>query len=725
MLSRISVIIVIFYSLIIGQGKQLTVDEIYTNSKLYSPMISRVLWFSEGEKFSFMKPEKEKGVMSIFQHDVKTGEEALLVSGADLISPGSDEQITIHNYAWSPNEKFILFTGVLPARSLKTGGTFYIYDIEQKKITIEIDSEEEQVSAQFSPDGNKIGFVRGNNLFIYDITNGKEVQLTFDGSETILNGVFDWVYEEEFSIINAWEWSPDSRHIAYWQLDQSPVPEVMIAKWDSLYFNFHTMRYPKAGAENAFVKIGVVNIDYPKTAWMDIGKEKDIYVSRIKFTADPDVLSIQRLNRLQNQKDFMLADIKTGSTKTILTETSDTWVDPESDDLTFLNDDKHFIWSSDLEGFKHFYFYDMEGNLVNKITSGEWEIDALKAVDEENKTIYYTSSERGSLYRDLYSIKFDGSNKKRITNEAGTHTINAAPKGNYFINSYSNANRLSKIFLIDNDGSSLRTLAEKDTDVLTEYGLAPMEFMQFTTTDGVELNAAMIKPSDFDPSKKYPVLIYNYSGPGSQVVKDAYGSINYLWHQMLAQKGYIIFMLDNRGTGHRGKAFRDVIYKQLGKWEVNDMIEGAKYLSSLDYIDGERIGIWGWSYGGYMSALALMQGAEHFKAAVSVAPVTHWKFYDTIYTERYMQTPQLNPEGYEDGSPLNHVEKIKGKLLLVHGTGDDNVHFQNTVALVTEMIDKNIPFETMFYPERMHGISGGMTRRHLYTMMTKFILDEL
>jgi dipeptidyl-peptidase 4 len=721
---KIFTFILILPLFIFPQQKELTVDEIYGSNALFPPSLPRVEWINNGEQFSFMRMDRESGGMAIHRHDVASGEESIIARYADLVSPVSGENVSVQNYSWFPGTGKILFTGILPARTLKTGGALYIFDLNENKIIHEIDSEEEQINVQVSPDGSKIGFVRGNNLFVYDLNLNRETQLTFDGNENILNGVFDWVYEEEFSIINAWQWSPDSRHIAFWRLDQTNVPEIQIAKWDSLYMNFHSMRYPKAGSDNSLVQIGVVSAQGGNITWIDLGNETDIYISRINFTSDPNILSLQKLNRLQNKKDFLFADIATGKTELILSETSETWVDPETDDLTFLKDNR-FIWSSDYEGYKHLYLYDASGKLINRITSGEWEVEHISTVDEENELIYYVSSERGPIYRDLYVINFNGENKTRLTDFPGNHNVNVSPGGKYFINSYSNVNSLSVIRLYDTGGKEIRVLADKKINIHEEYGLSLVEFLTFTTSDGVTLNASIIRPPDFDPANKYPALIYNYSGPGSQVVRDAWGGPNLLWHQMMAQKGYIIFMLDNRGTGHRGKAFRDLVYKNLGHWETVDMIEGAQYLSSLGYVDPERIGIWGWSYGGYMSALALMKGADHFKAAVSVAPVTHWKFYDTIYTERYMQTPQLNPDGYEESAPLSHVDKLKGKLLLIHGTGDDNVHFQNAVALVNEMIDHNIQFETMFYPERMHGISGGVTRRHLFNLITDFILRNI
>lgn len=717
-------LIVLFQFQSSGQKKVFFVEDIYSKREFYGSSLRSVQWFDDGNKFSFIKYDSTSKSMAIFQYDVLTDEENVLISSNELKIPNSDETITIMNYKWSPNEKYILFTDLLPARDIKSGGTFYIYDLVNKNIIRVIKSEQEQMNAVFSPDGNKLAFVRGNNLYVIDIASGVEKQLTKDGSEEILNGHFDWVYEEEFSIIVGFDWSQDSKSIAFWRLDQTNVPKINIAKWDSLYFNFLEMHYPKAGAKNSIVKIGVVNIEDGNTQWMALGDETDIYIPRIKFTNEPNILSVQRLNRLQNKLEFLLYNVKSGRGDLLFNETDSAWVDI-NDNLYFLRDNKRMIWTSERDGFNHLYFYDLKKKLVSQITKGNWEVNELFSVDEKNELIYFTANERGTIYKDLYSINFNGENLKRITELSGYHSINFSSNNEYFIDVFSNANSLPSTILFKSNGENMKALIAADMSVFQDYGFSQMEFFKFTTSDGVELNVAMIKPVDFDSTKKYPVLFYNYSGPGSQIVQDRWGGINHLWHEILAQRGFIIFMLDNRGTGGRGKAFKNLVYKNLGNWEVNDQIEGAKYLSTISFVDTARIGIWGWSYGGYMSALTLLKGADYFKVAVSVAPVTDWRFYDDIYTERFMSLPELNPEGYNNSSVLNFTDKLKGKLLLIHGTGDDNVHFQNSVALVKKLISENKQFQTMYYPEKDHGIYGGMTRIHLFNMITDFILKNL
>ncbi len=707
----------------VPQKKKFTVEEIFTNRNFYGSSLSQVKWFDGGKKFSFIKFDAETKSIALFEHDLKTGTESKIVSGSELKLEETDKPFMISNYEWLPDNKNILFTGVLPARKIKSGGAFYLYNKETKEFSVLADSEEEQININFSPDGKKAAFVRGNNIFLIDLKTKVETQLTFDGSEVILNGHFDWVYEEEFHIINGIEWSPDSKRIAFWRLDQSNVPEIKIAKWDSLYLNELTMRYPKAGANNSLVKIGVADVQTKKVKWMDIGEETDIYIPRIKFTNNPEVLSIQRLNRLQNKLDLLFADVKTGKSMIVLTDTDPCWIDI-SDDLYFFQNEDKFIWTSEKDGYKHIYLYNNSGKLVKQLTSGKWEVDAVTGIDEENKTVYFTSNAAGIQYLNFQSVSLSGEVKK-ISKENGYHAIMLSADNKYFIERYSTANSLTSTRVYTTNGEIVRELIQSDMTVFDGYELSPVEYFSFNTSDEVELNGSIIKPAEFDESKKYPVLIYNYSGPGSQSVLDRWSGPNGLWHQMLAQHGYIIIAVDTRGTGGRGKDFKNLMYKNLGHWEVNDHVEAVNYLSTLPYVDPERIGIWGWSYGGYVSALALMKAADVFKAAISVAPVIHWKFYDSIYTERFMSLPHLNPEGYENSAVLNYTDKLKGKLLLVHGTSDDNVHFQNSVKLVEKLIAENKQFETMYYPEKDHGIYGGMTRVHLFNMMTNFLLNNL
>lgn len=702
----------------LAQNQEYTVEAVEKLKRIAAKTLEEIKWIESGQKFTSLKTDTLTGSKAVFVYDVKTGVEKVLVGKKDL---NADASFEIENYEWSPNEKYILFTGKLTARTLKTGGTFYIYDLAAKKLSV-LAQGGNQMNALFSPDGYKVAFVRDDDIYVSDVRTLKEKRLTFDGNADILNGHTDWVYEEEFKLINAMEWAPDSKSIAFWRFDQTKVPLLQLAKWDSLHFNFLTYHYPKPGDNNSVIKIGIVNLDDGKTVWADLGKEENIYIPKIRFSKDPSILAVQRLNRLQNKLDLLFVDAKSGISKTVLTETDSCWLEVE-DMPVFLKDGKRFLWLSTREGYSHLYNYDYSGRLINRVTKGEWEIIDYLGIDEKDNKVFYTSSERGPIYKDFYKVNLDGTDKTRISAEAGYHSITLSTGYNYYFDKYSNVNLMPGTALYSIDGKKIKDFIKPDMSVFDEYGFNKTEFIKFKTSDGAELNASIMKPANFDTSKKYPVLMYNYSGPGSQSVLDQWSRET--WHQLLAQKGYIIFILDCRGTGGRGKAFRNMAYKQLGTWEPNDHMEGAEYLSSLGYIDASRIGIWGWSYGGYASAMTLLKGAEYFKAAISVAPVTDWRFYDDIYTERYMSLPKLNESGYENASVMKYADNLKGKFLLVHGTADDNVHFQNSVKLVETLIAENKQFQTMYYPEKEHSIYGGFTRRHLYRMMTEFILNNL
>lgn len=721
-------LIIVSFSQIFAQNtlKKFTLEEIWGSPKFSTQSLRMVRWIEGGNKFTYLETDFQRRTTNIMVYDIKSKSKTVLLSSEELKTSNESAKFQIMNYDFSPDERYILFTGILPARGIKSGGNIYLYDRQTKEF-FQVETNGNVINVKFSPDSKKLGYVKNDNLFIYDISNRTEKQLTFDGNGIVINGHFDWVYEEEFSIIDGWLFSPDGKQIAFWQLDQSLVPEIELQQFDSLYFNSIKMRYPKAGSPNSIVKIGVINLEDGNIKFMDIGNETDIYIPRIYFTQRDNELAIIRLNRLQNKLELLLAHTKSGTSKVIYTDSDSCWVDVENTDIIFLKDKKHFLITSERSGYNHIYLHDYTGKLIRQITQGKWEVDKLIDIDEKNQFIYFTSGYGNPLVRNLYRIKLNGKNLIRITNLEGWNFVNFSTNLSYLIVTNSSVKSISKVYLMDLSGKILDTLVDNKNleKNLSEYNFSKPEFLTFTTSDGETLNAMMIKPPDFDPNKKYPVLFYNYSGPGSQIVRDIWGGAQYLWHQMLAQEGYIIFMIDNRGTGGRGKAFKNIVYRNLGHWEVNDLKEAVMFLQTLPYVDGERIGIWGWSYGGYISALAILEANEFFKTAISVAPVTHWKFYDTIYTERYMSTPDLNPEGYEKSAVTNKADKLKGKLLLIHGTADDNVHFQNTVVLVDELIKANKQFQVMFYPGKDHGIAGGRTRLQLFTLITNFIKQNL
>ncbi|MDX5438321.1 MAG: S9 family peptidase, partial [Pontibacter sp.] len=469
------------------------------------------------------------------------------------------------------------------------------------------------------------------------------------------------------------------------------------------------------------------DVNSGKTVKMDTGNEADVYIPRIKWTNNPNLLSIQKMNRLQNTLEILHANATTGKSDVVVKETDKAYIDI-TDDLTYLKDGKNFIHSSEKDGFNHLYLYNMKGKLVSQITNGNWEVSSYVGFDEKNDRLNYMSTEVSPLQRHLYSISSKGKKKQRMTDQEGTHRVNMSNDFKYYLDYYSAANTVPTVSLhTAKDGKLIKVLEDNTglKNTLAQYDLAKQEFFTMNTAEGTKLNGWMIKPTDFDPNKKYPVLMFVYGGPGSQTVTDSWGGTNYLWYQVLADKGLIVVSVDNRGTGARGAEFKKLTYANLGKYEIEDQIEAAKWLGNQSYVDKNRIGIWGHSFGGYMTLLGLTKGEGVFRAGISVAPVTNWRFYDSIYTERYLKTPQENAAGYDENSPLFFADKLQGDLLLIHGTGDDNVHFQNAVAMQDALISANKQFESFYYPNRNHGVGGGVTSIHRFKMMTNFLERKL
>ena len=589
--------------------------------------------------------------------------------------------------------------------------------------------------ATFSPDGTKVAFVRQNNLFYTDLTSGSETQITSDGKfNYIINGAPDWVYEEEFEYNKAFEWSPDGQYLAWVRFDESLVPQFSMTMFqgqepaldqNKIYPGVTTFKYPKAGEPNSVVSVHTYNLASAREKTMDIGTETDLYIPRIRFTQDPNQLVIFRLNRLQNKLELLTASVSTGKTQVLLTETNKFYLDENYfDDIKFLDDKLHFTMRSERDGYAHIYLYDMQGKMVTQVTKGNFDVTALNGCDVKNQFIYYTSAEPTPYQREVYSIKWDGTGKKKLSVNTGANTAKFSEGFRYYTITTSNIKTPSSTALYNSKGEMVRLLDDSKVLVekLKDYKFGYREFFNFNTSEKVNLNGWMLKPVNFDPAKKYPVFMTQYSGPDSQSALDAW---DLGWEDYLAQLGYIVVCVDGRGTGGRGEAFRKITYLQLGKYETIDQIEAAKYLGSLTYVDATRIGIWGWSFGGYISASCMVKGEGVFKTGIAVAPVTNWRFYDNIYTERFMRTPQENPEGYDQNSPLNFAENFKGNFLVCHGTADDNVHVQNTLEFTERLVQANKQFEMQLYTNRNHGIYGGNTSYHLYTRMTNFILEKL
>jgi dipeptidyl-peptidase 4 len=701
--------------------KKVSLEDVFKKSAFSQKTVFGINWMKDGQFYS--SQVNRDGFPAVVKINVATGEEAaVLLNGKTL-------GLKFSSYSFNSDEsKALVATDVESIYRRSSKGVFYVVDMASGE-TQQLMNGEKISYATLSPDNDKVAFVKDNNLYMVELASNQVTQITLDGEwNKVINGGADWVYEEEFSMAQAFKWSPDGKKIAFIRFDESQVPEFNMQTWGPLYPQDYKFKYPKAGEKNAEVSIHVYDLVSKKTQKVDAGSESDIYLPRIYWTKDANQLAFIRLNRLQNQLDLFHANASTGESKLIISETSKTYVDLNyNDDLKYLNDGKSFIRTSEKDGFKHIYHHNMDGSLIRQITSGNWEVTSLVGLDEKAKKIYFVSTEQSPLERNFFVIELTGKNKKALTPAKGTHNINMSPDHRFFIDYYTTTENPVTVSLNEASGKTIKVL-EDNTDLkerLKSFALGKKEFFSFPTEDGTELNGYLIKPADFDPTKKYPVLMYVYGGPGSQNVLNSWGGPRDFWHQALAAEGIIVACVDNRGTGARGRDFKHSTYANLGKLETIDQIEGAKFFAKQSFVDPARIGIWGWSYGGYMSSLSLMIGNDVFKTAIAVAPVTTWRYYDTIYTERYLQTPQLNPAGYDDNSPITHVNKLKGNLLLIHGTGDDNVHFQNSVDLVNALVAADKQFESFYYPNRNHGIGGGNTTWHLYTMMTDFLKRKL
>lgn len=702
--------------------KNITVEDIWSKGTFRAEYVYGLRSMNDGLDYTAL--DRTESGQNLNQYSYKTGNLVkTLVKGEDLKTPDG-VTITINSYAFSKDEtKLLIGTNQEAVYRHSSLSDFYIYDLSSKKSTKLTDGAKQRL-AEFSPTGSMVAFVKENNLFIKNLITDTETKVTSDGKwNEVINGGTDWVYEEEFAFNQAFFWSPDGLSLAYYRFDESMVKEFNMAMYDSLYPEDYKFKYPKAGEDNSQVDIYMINIKDGKKVKASLPVYE--YVPRIKW-ANNAQLAIITMNRHQSNLKLLLSDVNTGESKLILEENSKTYIDV-TDDLTFLPEGAGFIWSSDKSGFNHLYKYNLSGGDEVRLSSGKWDVDQYLGYDEKAKTVYYSSTEVSPLERNIYTVKISGKGKKVLTPKAGFNNANFSNGFKYFINTYSNANTPQLITLNDKSGKLIRTLKSNDAlkETMEEYNLSTVEFFNIPIENGDFLNAYSIKPPSFDESKKYPVLMYVYGGPGSQTVKNSWGGSNYFWFQMLAQQGYIIVSVDNRGTGARGSKFKKITYTQLGKYETEDQIAAAKVIGKSAYIDENRIGIWGWSYGGYMSSLCLFKGADVFKTAIAVAPVTNWRYYDNIYTERYMRTPQENAEGYDSNSPINHVDSLKGNYLLIHGSADDNVHYQNSMEMVDALVNANKQFDLMIYPNKNHGIYGGNTRLHLYNKMTNYLIKNL
>lgn len=690
--------------------------------------VDQVRSMNDGEHYSALNRTKEG--WSVDKYSFKTYEKTGAILTYQDISV--DEKVVLQNYEFNLDEtKLLLETNITPIYRRSYTAVYYIHDIKSKKTTPL--SEKAVMHAEFSPNGEQVAYVFENNLYLFDIETGDTRQITGDGvMNHIINGATDWVYEEEFAIAKAFEWSPDGKSIAYLTFNESEVKQFNMAMYGGLYPTDYEFKYPKAGEANSHVNAFVHHIRTGITYDLNVTKGEELYIPRINWTNDPSTLCVQTMNRHQNVLNYELFTIDFSgppqkdniTRKTAYTETSETYIEID-DDLIFTKDGKHFIRTSERNGYNHIYKISFDGDIF-QVTTGDWDVIQFMGLSNDGKTMYYLSAEDGAMYQNLYSIGLNGKKKQKLSTRQGKNRAFFSTGMKYYINYHSSANSPYYITLHSADGKELKALEtnEELRKTLQSYKLPKKEFIKVQGHAG-ELNAWIIKPPNFDANKKYPVYLFVYGGPGHNTVSDQYEGSGYLWHCMMAQKGYIVMSVDPRGTMYRGETFKKSTYLQLGKLETEDLIATAKHMKKLPYVDPNRIAVQGWSYGGYMTSLCMTKGAAHFKVGIAVAPVTNWRFYDSIYTERFMRTPKENANGYDDNSPINHVEKLKGKYLLIHGSADDNVHMQNTMEMITALVAANKQFDLFIYPDKNHGIYGGNTRLHLYNKITDFVDSNL
>lgn len=696
--------------------KEITLEEIWGGT--FSTDRMNALNSMNGDYYSLLNTD-DSGNTSVDQYSYQTLEKIATIVDSKNINGLAN----FSSYSFNNDEtKLLLGTNFKKLYRRSKKGTYYAYDRASKKLTL-IGKDIQEPT--FSPDSKKVAYAKGNNLYIKNLSNNRVTKVTKDGkANSIINGTTDWVYEEEFAFVRAFEWSNDSKFIAFLRFDESNVREFsMNVTGNELYPTQQVFKYPKAGESNAKVSLHMYNMQSGATKKIGLGNYE--YIARIKWSNDNAVLIATTLNRHQNDLKLHKVNALRTSSRLLLNEKDAAYIDI-NDNLTFL-DDNSFIWTSEKDGYNHIYHYDFNGRLINQITKGNWEVTNYYGYNKEKKTIYYQSVENGSINRGVYSIGLDGKNKKLLSNKDGNNTASFSDNLNYFINTHSTSEVPPIYSLCNAEGEMLKVIKDnaKLKEDLADYKMSPKEFTTISI-NGNDLNMWMIKPADFDENKKYPLLMFQYSGPGSQQVANRWNGTNDYWHQMLAQQGIIVVCIDGRGTGLKGRDFKKVTQKELGKFEVEDQIAAAKKLAKRNYIDEKNIGIWGWSYGGFMSTNCILKGNDIFSTAIAVAPVTSWRFYDTVYTERYMQTPQENASGYDENSPINYADKLKGNYLLVHGTGDDNVHPQNSMRMINALVEANKPFDLAMYPDRAHGIrKGNNTRLHLYKKMTTFIQENL
>jgi dipeptidyl-peptidase-4 len=632
------------------------------------------------------------------------------------------------SYEFSDDEsKILLLKESQPIYRHSFLGKFEVKDLKSNKV-ISLNEGKFIQEPKFSPDGTKVAFIADNNLFYQNLDSGKITQITNDGKKnSVINGLADWVYEEEFGHARLYDWTKNSNALVFVRSDESQVPEIYIPIYGkTLYPSEMRYKYPKAGEKNSVVSAYIYLLEGNKKTKVNLDNFKNYYIPNVVQTAKPDEIVLITSERIQNASDVLKVNTKTGEIKKLFTETDEKWVDTDNVTLEFLEDNS-FLWGSERDGNRHLYWYSQDGKLKKQVTKGNWEVTDYYGFNPKSKEIYVQTTEKGSINKVISKINIENGKAQLISNADGNNSANFSKNYNYFIETSSTASKPYTFVLKDGNGKVVKELQNNNDQLqkLKTDNFIEKEFITIPNEAGDQMNAWIMKPKNFDKNKKYPLFMYQYSGPGSQQVTNSWDNGNALWFNHLVQKGYIVACVDGRGTGYKGTKFKKVTYMNLGKYEIEDQIAAAKWLGNQSYIDKSRIGMFGWSFGGYMTSLAMTKGADVFKAGIAVAPVTNWRYYDSVYTERFLRTPQENPDGYDKNSPTEYANLLKGKFLLIHGTADDNVHFQNSMEFSEALIQNKKQFEFMAYPDKNHGIYGGQTRPQLYQKMTDFILENL
>jgi len=718
-------ILLISITLIHSQEREITPDLIFNGALVEYASLGKWQWIPQEDAYAFFRYDSVSKGHALYRVDLVLGDTTLLLPAEAFAI--EDKKLRPSGFSFAPDgTKLLLWTNVHRLWRRSRAATYYIYDFKERRLFPLVEQMKPLRNVTFAPNSEWVAYIReDHNLYAQNLRSRREYRLTRDGSEVILNGHFGWVYEEEFGRDQAYQWSPDSRYIAFWRVDQSQVNEYPLIRNQTPYPEVVYVRYPKVGETNPTMQIGVVRVAGGRTRWLKLGPESDQYFPRLYWLpgTSSGYLIVERMNRHQNRLDLLLADRLNGKTEVVFTETDTCWVDVR-DDFQFL-DETSFLWSSERSGYRHLYRVNLNGQVVDTLTDGHWEVSQVIRVDKENKQVFFIGKKASFIETQLYRVSFTGNGIQQLTKGKGWHSVNFSPTGRYFIDRYSNTRMPPRISLHSVDGSLVRILGESKLKEPEVYGYTYPTFFKIPTSDGIQLEARMTLPHQFDVNKKYPVIIRVYGMPGAPIVADYWGGSGFFWDQMLAQKGFILLRVDPRQTGKGGKKMKNLAYGDIGKWLMRDLGETVRYLRALSYVDPERIGIWGWSGGGYSTALALTKGSVWFKVGVAVAPVTDFRFYDTIYTERYMGLITENTAGYDSTSVLSYIDRFQGKLLLVHGIADDNVHVQNTEEFLEACIRTNKYVDVMFYPNRNHGIYGGNATRHVFTLIADYFLKNL